>query len=66
MWQRNYYEHVIRNEQELSVIARYIDYNPDAWQLDRDNPDNIRHLNPPESVDDSLKDAEEMIGMKNI
>lgn len=64
VWQRNYYERVIRNERELDVIARYIDYNPDAWQFDRDNPDNIRGLNPPESADDYLKDAEEMIGMK--
>ncbi|HRQ23227.1 MAG TPA: hypothetical protein PLF42_07340 [Anaerolineales bacterium] len=65
VWQRNYYERVIRNERELDVITRYIDYNPDAWQFDRDNPDNIRGLNPPESADDYLKDAEEMIGMKS-
>jgi putative transposase len=66
VWQRNYYEHVIRNEEELSTIVRYIDYNPDAWQLDRDNPDNIRHLKPPEGADDYLKDAEEVIGMRSI
>jgi putative transposase len=66
VWQRNYYEHVIRNEEELSTIVRYIDYNPDAWQLDRDNPDNIRQLKPPEGADDYLKDAEEVIGMRSI
>lgn len=65
VWQRNYYERVIRNERELDVIARYIDYNPDAWQFDRDNSENIRGLNPPESADDYLKDVEEMIGMKS-
>lgn len=65
VWQRNYYERVVRNERELDVIARYIDYNPDAWQFDRDNSENIRGLNPPESADDYLKDVEEMIGMKS-
>jgi putative transposase len=65
VWQQNYYERVIRNERELDVITRYIDYNPDAWQYDRDNPNNIRGLNPLETAEDYLKDAEEMIGMKS-
>jgi putative transposase len=65
VWQRNYYEHVIRNEKELNAIAQYIHCNPYNWQFDRDNPDNIRHLNPSESMDDYLKDAEEMMGMKS-
>ena len=37
IWQRNYYEHIIRNERELNNIARYIVNNPLNWQLDRDN-----------------------------
>ena len=64
VWQRNYYEHVIRNERELSAIARYIYYNPFYWQLDRDNLDNISNLTPPETGADYLKDAEEMMGVK--
>jgi putative transposase len=64
VWQRNYYEHIIRNGKELSLIARYIYYNPFNWQLDRDNLDNIRNLPMPNSVEDYLKDAEEMIGVK--
>ncbi|MBI4723231.1 MAG: transposase [Candidatus Stahlbacteria bacterium] len=27
-WQRNYYEHIIRNEKELNYICEYIYYNP--------------------------------------
>jgi REP-associated tyrosine transposase len=39
VWQRNYYEHVIRNEDELNRIRRYIIDNPTAWSEDNDNPD---------------------------
>jgi REP element-mobilizing transposase RayT len=66
VWQRNYYEHIVRNERELELITKYIDYNPFNWQLDRDNLDNIRNLSTPESVDDYLKDAEEMMGVKTL
>ena len=36
-WQRNYYEHVIRNESELNRIREYIASNPLKWQFDREN-----------------------------
>ncbi|MFQ5686668.1 MAG: transposase, partial [Candidatus Scalindua sp.] len=39
VWQRNYYEHIIRNEKELNKIREYIMYNPLKWLLDRKNPD---------------------------
>lgn len=64
IWQRNYYEHVIRNDRELDLITKYIEYNPLNWQLDRDNPENTYGLPPFESVDDYIKDAEVMIGMR--
>jgi REP element-mobilizing transposase RayT len=38
LWQRNYFERVIRNSQELSNIQRYIGENPVRWQFDRENP----------------------------
>jgi len=41
IWQRNYYEHVIRNEFELNSIKEYIQNNPMKWHLDRENPDRI-------------------------
>jgi REP element-mobilizing transposase RayT len=38
LWQRNYYEHVIRNEESLNHIRQYIADNPTHWSLDRENP----------------------------
>ena len=37
-WQRNYYEHVIRNEESLNRIRQYILDNPARWQFDPENP----------------------------
>jgi REP element-mobilizing transposase RayT len=34
VWQRNYHEHIIRNEQAYSNIAEYIRTNPQKWQDD--------------------------------
>lgn len=39
MWQRNYYEHVIRNPGELEKIREYIRLNPLRWACDRYNPE---------------------------
>lgn len=38
LWQRNYYEHVIRNETDLNAIRQYIEANPSRWQDDPENP----------------------------
>lgn len=35
LWQKSYYEHVIRNEIELQEIREYIINNPAKWQLDK-------------------------------
>ena len=40
VWQRNYYERVIRNEYELARAREYIINNPMKWALDKENPDN--------------------------
>ena len=37
LWQRNYYEHIIRNERALERIRDYILTNPLHWHLDREN-----------------------------
>jgi REP element-mobilizing transposase RayT len=37
LWQRNYYEHIIRNERALNAIRQYIIENPRRWQMDREN-----------------------------
>ena len=36
LWQRNYYEHVIRNERDLQAIYDYILANPGNWEKDND------------------------------
>jgi hypothetical protein len=38
-WQRNYWEHVIRNEQSFNRIREYIMHNPGRWAEDRLHPD---------------------------
>ena len=38
IWQRNYYDHVIRDENELARIREYIATNPLRWSLDPENP----------------------------
>jgi putative transposase len=39
-WQRNYYEHIIRNEKELRQKTYYILDNPSRWSEDQENPNN--------------------------
>ncbi len=36
-WQRNYFEHIIRNEPEYDKIRYYIIHNPELWDRDRNN-----------------------------
>jgi len=38
VWQRNYYEHIIRNDQEYNRIHLYIEANVDNWIQDDENP----------------------------
>ena len=40
IWQRNYYESIIRDEQSLLTVQEYILNNPYQWQKDPDNPVN--------------------------
>jgi len=34
LWQRNYYEHIIRDEKSFENIVSYIENNPSTWQQD--------------------------------
>jgi REP element-mobilizing transposase RayT len=38
LWQRNYFEHVIRDEHDLARIRQYIADNPMRWSVDAENP----------------------------
>ena len=40
-WQRNYHDHIIRNEKELRRIREYIVNNPLTWEQDENNPKNF-------------------------
>jgi putative transposase len=40
VWQRNYYEHIIRGEVDYHRIAEYISTNPQRWMSDTLHPDN--------------------------
>ena len=39
IWQRNYYEHVVRDEDDLQRITAYIQCNVARWMDDDDNPE---------------------------
>ena len=47
VWQRNYYEHIIRDEKDLENIRDYIIYNPLKWESDKENP---AHISPSKSL----------------
>jgi len=53
-WQRNYFEHIVRNERELHAIRQYIRNNPARWELDRDNLDSHSSQPPATRVEDYL------------
>ncbi|MBI4333847.1 MAG: transposase [Chloroflexi bacterium] len=38
IWQRNYYEHIVRDEDEMAKIREYIANNPARWGEDKYNP----------------------------
>ncbi|MBS9395324.1 MAG: hypothetical protein HEQ29_20095 [Dolichospermum sp. LBC05a] len=44
IWQRNYYEHIIHNEEALNNIREYIVNNPINWVKDQENPANFQTM----------------------
>ena len=41
IWQRNYFERIIRNEKELYKIRKYIAQNPLKWEIEKGFPENV-------------------------
>jgi REP element-mobilizing transposase RayT len=39
VWQRGFYDHIIRNEADLHRIRTYMANNPLQWAIDEENPD---------------------------
>lgn len=52
LWQRNYYEHIVRDENELIRIREYIKNNPLKWEFDKENPTalNLTNRKMPEEL----------------
>ena len=42
VWQRNYYERILRNEREIDAVWCYIENNPVAWADDSENPGRVK------------------------
>lgn len=42
VWQRNYYEHIIRDDCDLNRIREYIVSNPARWTEDEENPGKVK------------------------
>ena len=40
VWQRNYYEHIIHNDDQLQRLRDYLIYNPARWHEDPENSSN--------------------------
>lgn len=40
LWQRSFYDHIIRNDKTLDNIREYISTNPDKWISDAENTKN--------------------------
>lgn len=41
VWQRSFYDRIIRDERELHYIRRYIEQNPLKWDLEKSIPENL-------------------------
>jgi len=46
VWQRDYYEHIIRNPSAADRIARYIESNPARWNEDKENSARTGKISP--------------------
>jgi putative transposase len=62
VWQRNYYEHVIRDEESLNRIREYIATNAPRWDLDREN----RQATGKDAFDDWLATCKSSPGINRL
>jgi len=52
VWQKSFYDRIVRNDFELERIQEYIRNNPRKWLEDRDNPVSPKFDSPTKSIDD--------------
>jgi putative transposase len=50
IWQRNYYDHIIRSEKSLDQIRNYIRNNIISWSCDKENKRYIKNINRSQSA----------------
>jgi putative transposase len=50
LWQRSYYDHIIRNDNALDKIRRYISQNPAQWEQDHHHPSNQTTGEPADEI----------------
>jgi putative transposase len=56
VWQKSFYDRIVRNNHELERIQKYIRNNPFKWEDDRDNPASPKFCYQAKSVDDYWKE----------
>jgi putative transposase len=47
VWQKNYYEHIIRDDKDHERIQYYIESNIENWALDEENPSRLVNSSVP-------------------
>ena len=52
VWQKSFYDRIVRNDHELECIHKYIQHNPVKWAEDRDNPSSSKYSSRAKSIDD--------------
>jgi REP element-mobilizing transposase RayT len=52
VWQKSFFDRMVRDERELTRIQKYIQHNPVKWAEDRDNPASPGFRAPAKSIDD--------------
>jgi hypothetical protein len=52
VWQKSFYDRIVRNEHKVERIQKYIQNNPIKWGADRDNPVRPKFGSPAKSIDD--------------
>ena len=52
LWQRNYYEHIIRKEEELYRTREYIANNPLNWETDENYKESVKYPEPKDNIAD--------------
>lgn len=66
LWQRNYFEHVIRNEQELNSVREYIASNPARWSEDTNNPNSSFAGDPQSEFNDVFVGARRALPLSTV